>query len=390
MEEDNPNNKSTNARRLSRSSLIGLLVSLGLITIVGLMIVVQFWPKIVAKLKPVESPPVQTKVVEDKNMLSFSEQVSYADVVDKVAPSVVSILTSTQTSSIWGQSVTQSGAGSGVVLTADGYVLTNKHVIDGAHKILVVTSDGKNHADVEVVIADPNNDLAFLKIKEVQGLQPIELGDSKTIKVGQPVLAIGNALGEYQNTVTNGIISGVGRNITAQDSLGRTQENLSDLIQTNAAINSGNSGGALVNAGGQLIGINTAMAQNANGIGFAIPVGAAKGFIKQLGKQSVKRAYLGVKYINLTPVVAQEYQLNTTKGALIDRADGVQSGSPAHKAGLKNGDIILKINNFTVGSAGGVATLVSEYAPGDTIKMTIKRGDKTLEVSATLVAFPES
>lgn len=389
MEENNSNHKSTKTHRLSKSNLTGLLVSLGVVAILGLATLIQFWPQIISKLKPAEPSSPQLEITEDKNKFSFNDQVSYADVVAKVAPSVVSILTSTQASSFWGQSITQSGAGSGVVLTTDGYILTNKHVIDGAHEILVVTSDGKNHTDVEVAVIDPNNDLAFLKIKEVQNLQPIELGDSKTIKVGQPVLAIGNALGEYQNTVTNGIVSGVGRNITAQDSFGRTQENLSDLIQTNAAINSGNSGGALVNAGGQLIGINTAMAQNANGIGFAIPIGAAKGIIKQLGNQSVKRSYLGVKYINLTPVVAQEYQLDITKGALIDRADGVQSGSPAHRAGLKNGDIILKINDFTVGSAGGVATLVSEYAPGDTIKMTVRRGNKTFEAKATLIAFPE-
>ena len=167
----------------------------------------------------------------------------------------------------------QQGAGSGIILSKDGYILTNKHVVSGAKAVVVALANGETYDDVEILFLDPMNDLAFLKISNVNNLTPIEIGDSKTIKVGQPVLAIGNALGEYQNTVTDGIISGVGRNIVAQGGNGYgavRSEGLSDLIQTNAAINSGNSGGPLVNAGGQLIGINTAVAQNAHGIGFAI------------------------------------------------------------------------------------------------------------------------
>ena len=183
----------------------------------------------------------------DGNTVNFEGSV--AEIVNKVSKSVVSIVTSTKTTSYFGQSYTSSAAGTGIIVTSNGYILTYKHVIDSASSISVVLDDGTTYKDVKVAAVDPLNDIAFLKIKDVSELTPATLGDSKTIQAGQQVIAIGNALGEYQNTVTSGVVSGTGRTLTASDSTGSMSEKLTDMIQTDAAINSGNSGGPLINAG---------------------------------------------------------------------------------------------------------------------------------------------
>ena len=331
----------------------------------------------------------QSSNQQDKNSYRFNdENLTISQLAEKVSPSVVSITTTVNVDGFWGSTTSQS-AGTGVVLSKDGYILTNKHVVGDTKKIAVVTSDGKIYEDVKRIFVDPLNDLAFLKINNVDNLQPIEIGDSKTIKVGQPVLAIGNALGEYRNTVTNGIISGMGRNIVAQDLTGRA-ENLSDLIQTNAAINSGNSGGPLVNAGGQLIGINTAIAQNANGIGFAIPIAAAKGIIKQLGKvpdDGIKRGFIGISYLDITPTSQKKYNLeNVSRGALIGNG-GIRKNSPAEKAGLKEGDIIVKLNGYEIGVVGGLSTLGAEYQPGEEVLITVLRNGDMRDIKLTIGSY---
>jgi S1-C subfamily serine protease len=203
------------------------------------------------------------------------------------------------------------------------------------------------------------------------------------------VVAIGNSLGQYQNTVTSGIISGVGRPISAQS--GDTVENLNDLIQTDAAINPGNSGGPLLNLQGQVIGINTAIAQDAQGIGFAIPISAAKGMLKGvLAGKAVEHAFMGVNYVMITADIAKQHNLSLKKGAYVVSSTGsspIVSGSPAEKAGLKDKDIITKVNNIEVGPAGDVASLVSEYAPGDTIQLTIVRDGREQTLNVTLAAY---
>ena len=340
-----------------------------------------------SRFMPVDRESHINSSEQDKNNYQFSDSddgSTMSDMVERVSPSVVSILTTIEAETFWGSSVNRSSAGSGAILSKDGYVITNKHVVSDAKDIMVVLASGQSYDDVSVVFTDPMNDLAYLKIAGVDDLSPIEIGDSKTIKVGQPVLAIGNALGEYQNTVTNGIISGIGRSITAQDGAGSRAENLTDLIQTNAAINSGNSGGPLINAVGQLIGINTALAQNANGIGFAIPIGAAKGVIKQLGgSEIVKRGWVGINYVDLTPAFARQYDLPVTKGALIQQS-GIVAGSPADKAGVKAGDIVLKVGEHSVGVVGGLSTLASEYAPGEEIVLVVLRNGQEIEIKLSI------
>ena len=307
---------------------------------------------------------------QDGNSANFTEG-SIADIANKVAKSVVSIVTSTKTTNFFGQDYSSSAAGTGVIITSDGYILTNKHVINGATKVTVILDDGTTYEDVEVVATDPLNDIAFLKIKDAKDLTAATLGDSKTINVGQQVIAIGNALGEYQNTVTSGIISGTGRSVTASDGTGSNVETLSDMIQTDAAINSGNSGGPLVNAAGEVIGINTATSSSAENMGFAIPISSVKGMLKQLTETGkAERAYLGVYSVAITPEIAKAYNLPVDSGTYLysqSTYSAIVNNSPAAKAGLKDKDIITAVNGVEVGSAGSLSDLIGEYKPGDTV-----------------------
>lgn len=325
----------------------------------------------------------------DGNSISFIEG-SIAEIAAKVSPSVVSIITETRTTGWFGQSSSSSAAGTGMVVTSDGYILTNKHVIDGANKISVVLEDGTVYKNVELVGIDPFNDVAFIKINNVSDLPTVKLGDSKTISAGQQVVAIGNALGQFQNTITEGIISGTGRSITASASDYSASESLTDMIQTDAAINSGNSGGPLVNAAGEVIGINTAVSSSAQGIGFAIPISSVKGMLKHLiNTGQATRGYLGVSYINITPSIAQDYNLKSTSGAYVysSNSSPIIAGSPAEKAGIQKGDIITAVNGAKIGTSGTMSSLLGEYAIGDTVQLTIMRGDKEMGLKVTLEAY---
>lgn len=348
---------------------------------------------------------VQTITIneQDGNAISFTEG-SIAEVASKVSPAVVSIVTETKTktSSLYNyffqgydnsSSQTSQAAGTGMIVTSDGYVLTNKHVVEDATKIQVILDDGTTYEDVQLVGMDPLNDVAFLKIKDVLNLPTVTLGNSKTLVAGQQVVAIGNALGQFQNTVTEGIISGTGRSITATADGYSAYETLTDMIQTDAAINSGNSGGPLINAAGEVIGINTAVSGDGNGLGFAIPISSVKGMLRSvITTGQAARAYIGVNYITLTPDVAKSYDLDVTAGAYVYSKSGnpVIANSPAAKAGIKNGDIITAVNGVKVGSAGTVSSLIGEYTPGETIQLTILRDGKEMNLNVTLEAYPTS
>ncbi len=329
------------------------------------------------------------------NSIEF-EETSVASIVSKVTPAVVSIISSTYSTSYWGYSQSAQSAGTGMIVTKDGYVLTNKHVVEGATDVQIITDSGDTYDDVTIVGLDPLNDVAYLKINDAtEDLPTINLGDSKTIAVGQPVLAIGNALGAYQNSVTQGIIGGTGRSVAAGDSNGRNVEYLTDMIQTDAAINPGNSGGPLVNAAGEVIGINTAVSTDANGLGFAIPISATKGMLNNIiQNKTATRAYLGLQYITITSDVAKKYNLSVKQGAYVgseeSRQSAIVSGGPADKAGIKDGDVITKVGNIDVGRAGSISTLVGEYKAGDTIQLTILRGGEELKINVTLGAYNSS
>lgn len=334
------------------------------------------------------------QVKNDGNLTSTSTEELITSVVEKVSPSVVSIVTSTTTQTIFG-AAEQEAAGTGVVLSKDGYILTNHHVVSSASNVSVVTSDGATYDDVKVVGSDPLNDIAYLKINGVDNLKPAEIGDSSTVRVGQQVVAIGNALGQYQNTVSSGIISGKGRPVSASSESNSSEtESLTDLLQTDAAINPGNSGGPLLNFSGQVIGINTAVASDAEGIGFAIPINATKGTTKSvLAGEGVQRAYLGLRYVEITAAVAKQYDLPVKQGAyVVDNGStaAVVSGGPADKAGIKEKDIVTKINGQVVGAAGGVSTLIGAYAPGDTVEITYLRDGTLRTTKVTLELYPSS
>lgn len=343
------------------------------------------------------STPIPSATLEPGgNSASFIEEGSVADIASKVSSSVVSITTEVRTTSWFGQSSTGTAAGTGIIVSSDGYILTNKHVISGANKISVVTADGKTYDGVKLVTTDPLNDIAFLKISDVSDLPAATLGDSKTITIGQDVLAIGNALGQFDNTVTSGIVSGTGRSIVATDSNGSNAENLSDLIQTDAAINAGNSGGPLINAAGEVIGINTATSSDADGIGFAIPISSVKGMLNQiLETGEAKRAYLGVYSLNITPEVATEYELPVTSGAYLYYQTGkysssaIASNSPAAKAGLKDKDIIISVQGVKIGTSGSLTSLIGEYKPGETVQLLVLRSGQEKTIDVTLGEYKE-
>lgn len=328
----------------------------------------------------------------DGNSANFTDG-SIAEVANKVSPSVVSIVSESQSTNYFGQDATYASAGTGIIITADGYVLTNKHVIEDTNTTTVILDDGTTYDDVSIIATDPLNDAAFLKINNASDLPAATLGDSKTINVGQQVIAIGNALGQFQNTVTSGIISGLGRSITATDSDYSNSEDLVDMIQTDAAINSGNSGGPLVNAAGEVIGINTAVSTDGQGLGFAIPISSIKGMLNNIVKNGdTSRAYLGIRYINITPDIAKENNLPVSAGAYVynsKSSSAIISGSPAEKAGIKDGDIITAISGVNIGKVGSLSSIIGEYTVGDTIQLTVLRNGEEIAINVTLEAYRE-
>lgn len=321
-----------------------------------------------------------------------SQDRAIIDVASRVGPSVVSIVSTQNGRDIFGRSVQQQGAGTGIIVKADGLVMTNKHVVTGGTSFTIVTSDGKQFQGGKVVATDPTNDIAFLKFDPGNTkLQPAELGDSSTVEVGQTVIAIGNALGQFQNTVTTGVISGKSRPITASGG-SEGAESLQNLFQTDAAINPGNSGGPLVSIDGKVIGINTAVAgEGAQNIGFAIPINEAKADLTSvIEKGKIVKAYLGVRYISVTPDFAQANGLPVDHGAFVQGASSVQSDSPAAKAGLQQGDIITKINGKDINADTTLSSIVGQFKPGETVTLTVVRQGKTIELRATLGEAPQT
>ncbi len=273
------------------------------------------------------------------------------------------------------------GGGSGFIVSSDGLVVTNKHVVaDKDASYTVLTNDGKKY-DAKVLARDPLKDIAILKIK-AKNLPTLKLGDSDNIMIGQSVIAIGNALGEFRNTVSVGVVSGLSRTIVASGGLGNS-ETIEGVIQTDAAINHGNSGGPLLALNGKVIGINTAMAQGAENIGFAIPINQAKkdiDSVRKVGKIIVP--YIGIRYVIINPVIKEKYDLPVDYGALIIAGPGDEPGvvpySPAAKAGLEEGDIVLEINGQKVDYKNTVSSIISKLSVGQEITLKIMRDKKKI------------
>ncbi len=273
-------------------------------------------------------------------------------------------------------------SGSGVILSEDGFIVTNNHVIEGASKIVIVLNDKRSY-EAELVGTDPNTDIALLRIPE-KSLPFLKLGNSDAVKVGQWVIAVGNPL-NLNSTVTLGIVSAMGRNIDLIRSKGNNYA-IENFIQTDAAINPGNSGGALVNVAGELIGINTAIASETGsyaGYGFAIPVNLLKKVVNDImnfGK--VQRALLGVSIREISQELALEYGLSDLKGVFV--ADLIQGGA-AEKSGIKQGDVILKVAGTEVNTSSRLQEEVGKYRPGDKVIITIRRKKTLLDIETILL-----
>lgn len=332
-----------------------------------------------------------------------SESQLITKIADDVGKSVVSIDVSQQTTgqSLFGtpRSVTKQSAGTGVIISKDGVIMTNRHVVPaGTPKVSVTLADGTELNDVEVIGRTNESDsldVAFLKIKDKKGkdLVPAKMGDSSKVQVGDKVIAIGNALGQFQNTVTSGIISGYGRSVEAGDE--ESSETLQNLFQTDTAINQGNSGGPLVNINGEVIGLNTAIAGgSAQNIGFAIPINDVQGLIKSVLKDGkLLRPYLGVRYVGLTDDYAYQYNLQTKRGAYIapsqDGQSSIMGGSPAEKAGLKEKDIITKVNDQSIDEKHSLTSTLGNFAVGEKVTLTIIRDGHEQKIDVTLEAAPQ-
>ncbi|MBP6085353.1 trypsin-like peptidase domain-containing protein [Candidatus Gracilibacteria bacterium] len=344
-----------------------------------------------------------------------SEEAATIAAVKKIAPAVVSIIIKKNVNSLTednklyfidpftGKTLPQTapsattpsttqkeiGGGTGFIVSSDGYIVTNKHVVSDKGVIYsIFLSDGTEYSGT-LLDTDPINDLAVLKI-DGRDLPTVELNDSSALQVGQTVLAVGNSLNEYRQTVSKGIISGLDRTITASDQSGRARAQLSGIIQTDAAINPGNSGGPLINLQGQVIGINTAIDRSGQSIGFAIPINDAKFIIDSIKTSGrVVRPQLGVRYMMITKAVATANQLPVDYGALVIKGDSndalaVVPGSGADKAGIVENDIILELNGQKLDETNSLAKAIQKFHPGDTITVKVYHKGEQKDLNITL------
>ena len=323
------------------------------------------------------------KVVTRQQVVN--EESTVIDAVDKTSPAVVSIVVKTVNFDFFsGPTTSDQGIGTGFIVDRNGLIVTNSHVVDDpSGEYTVVTKDGKTY-EVNRINLDEPSDLAIIEIS-ARNLPTVEFADSDNLKVGQMAIAIGNALGRFQNTVTVGVISGISRQLQATGGLGgvKTYEN---VIQTDAALNPGNSGGPLVNSAGQVIGINVATSIGADNISFALPVNTLipilDGFLKE-GR--IVRPYLGVTYTMITPEIAEIRGMPV--GAFISR---VTPGSPAVKAGLLRGDIITKINETSLDGENSLSQVIAGMKVGDKLKLYVDREGKEELFTAVIEAAPEN
>jgi len=332
-------------------------------------------------LAPTPSPTVVTEATPVETTSDSQDVVS---AVEKSSPAVVSIVAKTTKTDILGDQISQ-GIGTGFIVNADGLILTNKHVVESSSgaTFVVITADGKEYeVKPENIAVDSLYDLAIIKI-DAQNLPIATLGNSSTLKVGQQVIAIGLALGEFQNTVTVGVISGIGRSlqVSTNNTLGSV-EYLDEIIQTDASINSGNSGGPLLNSSGQVIGINTAKVNNGENLGFAIPINSAKSVLENYQKNAGKivRPKLGVSAVELTKALSLRNNLPLIDGAYLVE---VQEGSAAQKAGLLKGDIIMQIDDTKITVKNSLRKQIQKKDIGTKATLLVRRGteDKTIEVT---------
>lgn len=370
---------------------ISLIIVLGVAALGGALSDRIFGYRLLDRFVPSANKDLSSSILDQRIL---SEESVVINVAEKVSPSVVTINASgvKETNLNFFQSPFffnfpqerqqeqfEQDIATGFVVSADGLVVTNKHVVsDTTVKYKIITKDNKTF-DVAKIYRDPSNDIAILKVN-ASGLSPIEMGDSSKLKVGQFVIAIGTALGEFRHTVTTGVISGIGRSITAGSPFEGSAEQLDDVIQTDAAINPGNSGGPLINSVGQVIGVNVAVSQEGQGIGFALPINLIKDSIENFNKTGqFSRPFLGIRYQLITQEVAIMNEV--PQGAYLIE---VVKNSPADKAGLQRRDIITKIEGKKINDTAGIAELINKKKVGESLELEIWRSGETKQVKVTL------
>ena len=312
---------------------------------------------------------------------SATEKLPTVDVVKILTPSIVQIVTEILSMGLFNQPTPSRGVGTGVVLDGDGRILTNNHVIAGAQSTTVTLNNGESYP-ASLVGRDPNTDLAVIRIV-ADGLTPAALGSSSALEVGQDVIAIGHALGLRGGpTVSKGVVSALGRSIDSDQ--GNT---IVDLIQTDASINPGNSGGALANHRAEVVGINTAIIQGTQGIGFAINIDDAKVVVTQLIEQGfVQRGYLGIGPTNVNPGLADQFGLPVTEGIMVAR---VLPGTPAASAGLRKEDVIVQLGEQPIDNTGELSKFLIAHLPGETVTLIYYRGQTKISTQITLGERPQ-
>lgn len=348
------------------------------------------------------------KIIEKEYIPQTTQEQKIIDIVKENSPSVVSVVAykdvpvyeQTYQQDFFfiipkleqkGTERQQVGAGTGFIVSSDGLILTNKHVVsDKEAEYVVIMTDNKEY-NAKVLARDPVQDLAIMKIEGGNSFKPLKLGSVDDIQIGQTVIAIGNALGRFQNTVSVGVISGLGRTIVATGPDFAT-ERLEDIIQTDTAINRGNSGGPLINLKGEVVGINTAVSTEGENIGFAISIDKAKRSIEQvktLGR--ISYPYMGVRYIILNKEISKARDIEVDYGALIvgDDEPAVVDGSPAQKAGIKEGDIILEINGEKITENNSLAKIISKYNPFELLNLKILRDGQEIYLNIILGEWEE-
>ncbi|MBI2018570.1 trypsin-like peptidase domain-containing protein [Candidatus Daviesbacteria bacterium] len=358
--------------KLPRPNISGLLgaVALGVLVAVGL-----YQAQVRGLIPRGNIPNLPTLNQETRTIVQEENAVIAA--VEKTSPSVVAIGANIR---VLNKNTT---IGTGFVVSDKGIIVTNKHVVDEPNlKYNVVTKDGKKY-EIRKIYRDPLLDLAIVQI-DANDLKALDLGDSSKLKVGQTVIAIGNALGRFTNTVTTGVISGLGRRVVAGDPFSGFSESLDDLIQTDAAINLGNSGGPLLNSAGQVVGVNVATTEGAQNIGFAVPINSVKKIADEFIRTgNVSRPFLGISYRFISKDVAILNEV--PQGAYIQ---DVVSGSAADKVGIKVGDIITKINDLAVDSESKISEIIGSKRIGDNINLSVWNDGKERSVTAILQELP--
>jgi serine protease Do len=346
-----------------------------------------------AVISSIATPTPTFAPASSPQMVIVDEQTAITQAVESVGPAVVTItVSSTEPTDPF--SLPATGIGSGIIYDPSGWILTNRHVVADATELSVELKDGRR-LDGTVYGVDTLTDLAIVKI-EASGLPfPFaQLGDSAQLKPGQIAIVIGSALGTFTNSVTSGVVSALGRQLVVTDELTGERRRLSNLIQTDAAINPGNSGGPLIDAGGNVVGVSTAYAQQAQGIFFAIPINIAKPIMRQaVAGQPLSRPYIGITYVAVDRNVADTNDLPIDYGAWVspDTAGGdppIAPNSPAEEAGLKPGDIITTIDGRQIDASIGLDDILSVYAPGDHLTLSVLRAGATLQIEVTLGTRP--